>query len=106
MDLGSAALGFMMHSPNSDSIFAVRVAFASTTDYKNSEDWSSKSSTAASTPKVRYDIPARKGIAGSSKKARGVRVKIEKENSDPSIESDPKSSNFIFTQGPVSVISN
>ncbi|KAK8483672.1 hypothetical protein V6N13_141290 [Hibiscus sabdariffa] len=130
----SAAPGFMMHSPNSDSIFAVGAAFASATDSENSEDRSSKSSTAASMPKVRYDLPAvlgyinekhqmknlsgntvdnsshrvqqGKGRAESSKKARGVRVKIEKENSHSSMESDSRSSNFIFTQGPISVTSN
>ncbi|XP_038998144.1 WPP domain-interacting protein 1-like [Hibiscus syriacus] len=44
------APGFMMHSPNSDSIFAVGAAFGSATDSENSEDRSSKSSTAASMP--------------------------------------------------------
>ncbi|KAK9027362.1 hypothetical protein V6N11_067200 [Hibiscus sabdariffa] len=58
MDLGSVAPGFMMYSPNLDFIFAVRVAFVSATDSENSEDRSSESSTAASMPKVRYDMPA------------------------------------------------
>ncbi|XP_039002521.1 WPP domain-interacting protein 2-like [Hibiscus syriacus] len=126
--------GFMMHCPDSDSIFAVGAAFASATDSENSEDRSSKSSTATSMPKVRYDLPSvlgyihekhqmenlsgntmgnssqgvqqGKGRSESSKKARGVRVKIEKENSHSSMESDSRSSNFIFTQGPVSMTSN
>ncbi|GMI85175.1 Arabidopsis thaliana WPP domain interacting protein 1, WPP domain interacting protein 1 [Hibiscus trionum] len=130
----SVAPGFMMHSPNSDSMFAVGAAFASATDSENSEDRSSKSSTAASMPKVRYDVPAvlgyihekhqmknltgntigssrqivqqGKGHAESSKKARGVKVKIEKENSHSSMESNSRSSNFIFMQGPISVTSN
>ncbi|XP_039028465.1 WPP domain-interacting protein 2-like [Hibiscus syriacus] len=124
---------FMMHSPNSDSMFTVGAAFASATDSENSEDRSSKSSTAASMPKVRYDLPSvlgyvhekhqmnlngntvgsssqrvqqGRGRAESSKKARGVRVKIEKENSHSSMESDSRSSNFIFTQGSISVTSN
>ncbi|MBA0699401.1 hypothetical protein Goari_001042 [Gossypium aridum] len=116
------------------SMFAVGAAFASATDSENSEDRSSKSSTAASMPKVRYDLPAvlgymhdknqmknlggnivgnsshrvhqGKGRAESSKKARGVRVKIDKENSHSSMESDSRSSNFIFTQHPISVTSN
>ncbi|KAK8638435.1 hypothetical protein V6N13_136860 [Hibiscus sabdariffa] len=125
---------FMMHSPNSDSIFAVGPAFAFAADSENSEDRSSKSSTAASMPKVRYDLPAvlgyiqekhqmknlsentvanssqrvqqGKGLAESSKKARGVRVKIEKENSHSSMESDSRSSNFIFMQGPISSVTS
>ncbi|GMJ11609.1 Arabidopsis thaliana WPP domain interacting protein 1, WPP domain interacting protein 1 [Hibiscus trionum] len=130
----SVSPGFMMHSPNSDSIFAVGAAFASATDSENSEDRSSKSSTAASMPKVRYDLPSvlgyihekhqmenlsgntvgnssqrvqqGKGRAESSKKARGVRVKIEKENSHSSMESDSRSSNFMFTQGPISSVTS
>lgn len=116
------------------SMFAVGAAFASATDSENSEDRSSRSSTAASMPKVRCDLPAvleymhdknqmknlggnimgnsshgvqqGKGRAESSKKARGVRVKIEKENSHSSMESDSRSSSFIFTQHPISVTSN
>ncbi|XVF03524.1 hypothetical protein REPUB_Repub05bG0001800 [Reevesia pubescens] len=125
-----AAHGFMMHSPSSDS----RFAFGAATDSENSEDRSSKSSTAASMPKVKYDLPAvlgyvheknqinnlsgksvgnssqrvqlGKGRVESSKKARGERVKIEKENSHSSMESDSRSSNFVFMQGPFSVTSN
>ncbi|KAK8655118.1 hypothetical protein V6N13_107710 [Hibiscus sabdariffa] len=117
MDLGSVAPGFMMYSPNLDFIFAVRVAFVSATDSENSEDRSSESSTAASMPKMKNlsgntldnsseGVQQGKGIVGSSKKARGVWVKIEKENSHSSMESDSRSSNFIFTHGLISVTSN
>ncbi|XVF33826.1 hypothetical protein REPUB_Repub18cG0004500 [Reevesia pubescens] len=130
----SVAPGLMMPSPGSDSRFAVWAAFAPATDSENSEDRSSKSSTAASTPKVRYDLPAvlgyahdknqvknlsgksvgsssqrvqqGKGRVESSKKPRGERVKIEKENSHSSMESDSRSSNFVFMQGPFSMKSN
>ncbi|KAK8548246.1 hypothetical protein V6N12_061164 [Hibiscus sabdariffa] len=112
----------------------VITAFAFAIDFENNKDRSSKSSIATSMPKVRYDMPAvlgyihkkhqmknlsgntldnssqgvqqGNGIAGSSKKARGVRVKIEKENSHSSMEYDSRSSNFIFTQGPISMRSN
>ncbi|XP_007020314.2 PREDICTED: WPP domain-interacting protein 1 [Theobroma cacao] len=130
----SVAHGLMMHSPSSDSRFAVGAAIAAATDSDNSEDRSSKSSTAASVPKVKYDLPAvlgymneknqmknlggkslgnssqrfqqGKGRVESSKKPRGERVKIEKENSHSSMESDSRSSNFVFMQGPFSVTSN
>ncbi|XVE50962.1 hypothetical protein DITRI_Ditri01bG0204700 [Diplodiscus trichospermus] len=128
------AHGIMMRSPSSDSRFAVGTAFAAATDSENSEDRSSKSSTAASMPKVRYELPAvlgyvheknqmknlsgktvsssgqrvqqGKGRVESSKKPRGERVKMEKDNSHSSRESDSRSSNFVFMQGPFSVISN
>lgn len=86
-------------------------------DSENSEDQSSKSSTAASIPKVRYDM----GKIGSSsgknlthspqggqqgkvqseliKKARGEHVNIKEGNSLSSLESDSHSSNFVFMQG-------
>ncbi|XP_022716603.1 WPP domain-interacting protein 2-like [Durio zibethinus] len=130
----SVAHGLMMRSPSSDSRFAVGAAFAFATDSENSEDRSSKSSTAASMPKTRYDLPAvlgyvheknqmknlsgksvgnssqrvqqGKGSVESNKKARGERIKIEKENSHSSMESDSRSSNFVFTQGLFSVTSN
>ncbi|KAH7545478.1 WPP domain-interacting protein 2 isoform X2 [Ziziphus jujuba] len=117
--------GFAMHTSGSDSRFAVGSIFAAGTESENSEDRSSKSSTAASAPKARYDLPAvvghvknrmknvsgknfvnstqrvqeGKGKAESSKKHRGERVKIEKENSHSSVESDSRSSNFFFMQG-------
>lgn len=87
-----------------------RNVFAAGTDSENSEDRSSKSSTAASAPKVRYNLPAprgkgmasqqQKGKVENSKKHRGERVRIEKEkeNSHSSIESDSRSSNFSFMQ--------
>ncbi|XVE80654.1 hypothetical protein DITRI_Ditri14bG0156200 [Diplodiscus trichospermus] len=130
----SVAHGLMMCSPSLDSRFAVEAAFASATDSENSEDRSSKSSTAASVPKVRYDMPLvlgyahqknqmknlsgktmgnsnqrgqqGKGRPESSKKPRGERVEIEKENSQSSVESDSRSSNFFFVQGQSSVTSN
>ncbi|MBA0858820.1 hypothetical protein Goshw_000725 [Gossypium schwendimanii] len=130
----NVAGGFMNHSPSSDSRFAVGVPSAATTDSENSEDRSSKSSTAASMPKVRYDLPTvlgyvhgknrmknlsgkfvgnsskkaqqGKGYVESSKKPRGERIKIEKENSQSSVESDSRSSNFGFVLSPVSVTSN
>ncbi|KAK7829301.1 WPP domain-interacting protein 1 [Quercus suber] len=119
--------GFATHGSTSDSRFAAGAAFAAGTDSENSEDRSSKSSTAASVPKMKYDLPAvlghpreknrMKNISGKSsgnspqksqqgkgriegsKKARGERVKIEKENSHSSMESDSRSSNFVFVQG-------
>ncbi|KAG8479327.1 hypothetical protein CXB51_029074 [Gossypium anomalum] len=130
----NVAGGFMNHSPSSDSRFAVGVPSAATTDSENSEDRSSKSSTAASMPKARYDLPAvlvyvhgknrmknlsgkflgnsskkaqqGKGYVESSKKPRGERIKIEKENSQSSVESDSRSSKFGFVLSPVSVTSN
>ncbi|OMP06929.1 hypothetical protein COLO4_07791 [Corchorus olitorius] len=130
----NVAQEFIMRTPSSDSRFAVGAAFAAATDSENSEDRSSKSSTAASVPKARYDLPAvlgyvheknqmktlggktvgnssqriqqGKGRVESSKKPRGERIKIEKENSHSSMESDSRSSNFVFMQGPFSVTSN
>ncbi|KAL2473164.1 WPP domain-interacting protein 1 [Forsythia ovata] len=102
-------------------------------DSENSGDQSSKSSTAASAPNSRYEVSnvaglpqdkfrtslggknlsnsvqrdqQRKGRIDTSKKARGDKVKIEKENSRSSVESDSRSSNFAFMQGAYSVISN
>ncbi|XP_062079108.1 WPP domain-interacting protein 2-like [Humulus lupulus] len=119
--------GFAFRSVDSDSRNAVGSVFVAGTDSENSEDRSSKSSTAASAPKAKFDQPAVlgqgreknkvKGMSAktlgnssqripqgkakieSSKKARGERVRFEKENSHSSIESDSRSSNFCFTQG-------
>lgn len=130
----SVVHGFVMHSPSSDSRLAVGAGFSAATDSENSEDLSSKSSTATSMPKVRYTLPAvlgymhkknqmktlsgktlgnssqrvqqGKGRVESSKKPRGERVKIEKENSHSSMESDSRSSNFVFLQDPFSATSN
>lgn len=118
--------GFGIGGASPDSRFAVGPAFAARADSENSEDRSSKSSTAASAPKGRYDVPgvvsqARernrvknasakswvnsaqcaqpgRGRSESSKKHRGDKVKIEKENSHSSMESDSRSSNFVFMQ--------
>ncbi|KAJ7961011.1 WPP domain-interacting protein [Quillaja saponaria] len=123
---------FPIHGSTSESTFAVGSAFAAGTDSENSEDQSSKSSTAASAPKLTYDLPVvmrsvweksrmrntsakslgnstqrsqlGKGQTESSKKPRGERVKIEKENSYSSMESDSRSSNFV--QGVFTVTSN
>ncbi|KAG7538128.1 hypothetical protein ISN44_As13g019430 [Arabidopsis suecica] len=102
------------------------LAFAAGVDSDNSEDRSSKSSTAASGLKVRYESTVghswdkhrgkysggksvislgdssqqRKSNVEKSKKLRGERIKIEKENSHSSMESaDSRSSNFVFMQG-------
>ncbi|WCJ32523.1 WPP domain interacting protein 2 [Euphorbia peplus] len=126
-----AADGGLIYGAATDSRFAAGSAFSPSTDSENSEDRSSKSSTAASAPRLRYDLPAGlgynriknlsakgasssstqrvqqgKGRVESSKKHRGERIKIEKENSHSSIESDSRSSNFVFTQGAYSVTSN
>ncbi|KAM3396460.1 WPP domain-interacting protein 2 [Capsicum galapagoense] len=103
-----------------DSGLVIGPIFHAVSESENSEDRSSRSSTAASAPKVRYapsdkhwlrslsgkslGISAQKphqgkGRAETSKKARGERVKIEKENSHSSMESDSRSSNFLFMQG-------
>lgn len=114
-----------------DSSLGLSPSFAAGTDSENSEDRSSKSSTAASAPKTKYEIPLIGGFprdkskmsgsngnnlthpvqfgqrgkarAETGKKARGERVKIEKENSHSSVESDSRSSNFVFVQGTFSV---
>ncbi|KAL0443204.1 UNVERIFIED_CONTAM: WPP domain-interacting protein 2 [Sesamum latifolium] len=110
-----------------DSGLGLGQPFAAGTDSENSEDQSSRSSTAASAPRMKYEKPVvvgfprdkgrmrslsgknlthsvqrgqqGKGRIESTKKARGERVKIEKENSHSSLESDSRSSNFVFTQG-------
>ncbi|XP_057983788.1 WPP domain-interacting protein 2-like [Malania oleifera] len=115
---------------NSDSRLAVGSGFSVSADSENSEDQSSKSSTAASAPKVTaasvivreknrmknlsgravsnsvQRVQQGKGRIETSKKPRGDRVKIEKENSHSSMESDSRSSNFVFMQGASSAISN
>ncbi|XP_009776682.1 WPP domain-interacting protein 1-like [Nicotiana tabacum] len=109
-----------------DAGLADRPLIFGATDSENSEDQSSRSSTAASAPKARYKSPVvygyvpdkngqmslsgksvssltqkshqGKGRAETSKKPRGERVKIEKENSLSSMESDSQSSNFLCMQ--------
>ncbi|EXB50701.1 hypothetical protein L484_005275 [Morus notabilis] len=129
LDINVGAVdGFTIRGSGSDSRNAVGSVFAAGTDSENSEDRSSKSSTAASAPKARLDLPAmmghmrdknkaksgvgksfgnsssqrvplgKGGKVESSKKARGERVKIEKENSYSSVESDSRSSNVFFMQ--------
>ncbi|KAM7492824.1 hypothetical protein LguiA_035745 [Lonicera macranthoides] len=95
---------------------------------ENREDHGSNSSTAGSAPRLSYDAPAMvenawdhknkirslsgknlgnsfqrvqqhgRGKLETSKKPRGERVKIEKENSHSSLESDSRSLNFVFMQ--------
>lgn len=114
-----------------DANLTLSPSFAAGTDSENSEDRSSKSSTAASAPKMKYEIPVMGGFPRdkskisvngknpthalqfgqhgkgraetTGKKARGERVKIEKENSHSSVESDSRSSNFVFVQGTFSM---
>ncbi|XAR67301.1 hypothetical protein NMG60_11002007 [Bertholletia excelsa] len=125
--LSASIDGFSTPGSNLDSKLAIKSIFAAETDSENSEDRSSKSSTAASVPKLRYEIPGKNKIRNfsgnnmvksaqkvqqgkdqieSSKKPRGERVKIEKENSHSSMESDSQSSNFFSVQGMNSVRSN
>lgn len=116
--------GFGFGGASPDSRYAGGSGFAARADSENSEDRSSKSSTAASVPRGRYDVPLAvsqtrnraknastksrsnsaqsaqpgRGQSESSKKHRGDRVKIEKENSHSSMESESRSSNFVFMQ--------
>ncbi|KAF5461259.1 hypothetical protein F2P56_021071 [Juglans regia] len=117
--------GFVKQS-SLDSRLAVS-AFAVGTDSENGEDRTSKSLTA---PKGRYDLGCvheknrtknvggkilgnsaqkvhqGKGWTEGSKKPRGERVKLEKEDSLSSMESDSRSSNFVFMQGAFNATSN
>ncbi|KAK6934695.1 hypothetical protein RJ641_034850 [Dillenia turbinata] len=122
---------FAFNSSSSDSRLAVGQAFLAGTDSENSEDRSSKSSTAASAPKMKYDthtvmgnarernrmknlgaktlgnsaqrVQQGKSRTDTSKKPRG---EIEKENSYSSMESDSRSSSVAFISGGFSVVSN
>ncbi|XP_028759155.1 LOW QUALITY PROTEIN: WPP domain-interacting protein 1-like [Neltuma alba] len=121
--------GFTVRGSSSDSRYAVGSAFAAGTDSENSEDRSSKSSTAGSAPHSRYDllgyakensqsrntnfndfsnstqkVPHGKGQVESSKKLRGERVKARKKSSHSSMDSDSRSSNF--NRGAFTVTSN
>ncbi|MED6205125.1 hypothetical protein PIB30_015029 [Stylosanthes scabra] len=106
-----------------DSRYAVGSGFAVGTDSENSEDRSSKSSTAASEPKLKYEKIRSKNVnsknlanltpwvqqgkarvESSKKPAGGGKIKMEKENSVSSVESDSRSSNF--KQGSFTVTSN
>lgn len=116
--LSVAADGTVVHGANLDSRL-VGPSFAAGTDSDNSEDRSSRSSTAASVPKNRMRTLSGKNMVPSvqrsqpgksridtGKKHRGERVKVEKENSQSSMESDSRSSNVVFMQGTTSVTSN
>ncbi|KAJ1416975.1 WPP domain-interacting protein 1 [Sesbania bispinosa] len=115
--------GNAIHGSSSDSRYALGSGFVVGTDSENSEDRSSKSSTAASEPKLRHEksrskntnsknlanlaqrVQQGKGrVESSTKPGGGARVKIEKENSLSSMESDSRSSNF--KQGISTVSSN
>ncbi|CAK9157819.1 unnamed protein product [Ilex paraguariensis] len=124
---GAVVDGFIMIG---DPGSAVGPTFNAREDSESSEDRSSRSSTAASAPKMRCEKPAgardknRRSLSGknmansvqrsqqgkgqieTSKKPRGELIKIEKENSHSSMESDSRSSNFVFMQGTDSVTSN
>ncbi|XP_010536795.1 PREDICTED: WPP domain-interacting protein 1-like [Tarenaya hassleriana] len=111
-----------------DSRLPAGLTFSAGVDSEISEDRSSKSSTAASAPKARYesDLPtghswdkkwakylggkamidlgdqrAQRGKSQveNSKKSRGEGVKIKKEKSHSGVESDSRGSNFVFMQG-------
>lgn len=109
-----------------DSGLGMSPSLAAGMESEYSEDCSSRSSTAASAPKMTYEMPITAGFTrdkngtcslsgksvGSyvqnghrgkvqtetSKKLRGQLVKIETENSHSSMESDSRSSNFVFVQ--------
>jgi len=130
--VGADVLGI----PGSSSSYSlpVNTTFSAGVDSDNSEDRSSKSSTAASAPKYRHDtiralghqrdkhrvknVGGRNlgvvgprsqagkapGLADPSKKPRGEGAKVEKENSLSSIESDSRSYNSVFIRGTPSVI--
>lgn len=61
----NAALGdgFVTHGSNLEYRFTVASAFSGGTDSENSEDQSSRSSTAASAPRVRHDLHSVSGYA-------------------------------------------
>ncbi|KAI3810121.1 hypothetical protein L1987_19730 [Smallanthus sonchifolius] len=90
--------------------------FASRADSDNSEDQNSRSSTAASAPRIDVNLIGKNsGVVvqvgdqqekgpNVKKKPRGV--KIKKENSISSMESDSRSSNFVFLQAANSMTNN
>ncbi|KZV56324.1 WPP domain-interacting protein 1-like [Dorcoceras hygrometricum] len=110
-----------------DSGLEMLPSFAAGTDLGNSEDQKSKSSTTESIPRVRSEASAvvgflqdkrrirtlsgkdltlsgRRGMQGkgkidTGKKSKGEKVRIEKENSHSSTESDSRSYHFVFTRG-------
>ncbi|CAL0310969.1 unnamed protein product [Lupinus luteus] len=105
--------GYAIRGSSTDSRYAVGSGFAVGADSENSEDRSSKSSTAASQPKLRSEKSRSKNVSSknlgnsaqrvsqckgpiesSKKPGGGGRVTMEKENSLSSMESDSRSSNF------------
>lgn len=103
--------GHAIRGSSTDSRYAVGSGFVVGTDSENSEDRSSKSSTAASEPKVRHEkgrgsrntnsknlvnsaqkvLQGKGWIESSAKPGGGGRVKFEKENSISSLDSDSRS---------------
>ncbi|KAG6407470.1 hypothetical protein SASPL_130461 [Salvia splendens] len=75
-DSGTDAVAVVAQDSPRESSLGLSPSFAAGTDSENSEDRSSKSSTAASAPRMRYEIPYGqhgKGRIEASKKARGER---------------------------------
>ena len=115
--------GYVIRGSSTDSRYAVGSGFVVGTDSENSEDRSSKSSTAASEPKVRHEkgrgsrntnsknlvnsaqkVQQGKGwIESSAKPGGGGRVKFEKENSISSLDSDSRSN---YKQGVFSTVTS
>lgn len=115
--------GHAIRGSSTDSRYAVGSGFVVGTDSENSEDRSSKSSTAASEPKVRHEkgrgsrntnsknlansaqkVQQGKGwIESSAKPGGGGRVKFEKENSISSLDSDSRSN---YRQGVFSTVTS
>ncbi|XP_073308462.1 WPP domain-interacting protein 1-like [Primulina huaijiensis] len=107
-----------------DSGLEMRPSFSAGTDLGNREDQRSKSSTKESSPRIRGEASAvlhdksripslsvkdlthsvwrgmqGKGKIDTGKSSKGGKVKIEKENSHSSTESDSRSYNFVFMHG-------
>ncbi|XP_051133592.1 WPP domain-interacting protein 2-like isoform X1 [Andrographis paniculata] len=108
-----------------DSCMPVGLSIDTGGDSENSEDQSSKSSTAGSVSKVKYDKSlrvrgssgknlanaAQRGLSGkvrseAVKKAREEEQVVKEDNSRSSMESDSRSSNFVFMQGTFATTSN
>ncbi|XP_051124801.1 WPP domain-interacting protein 1-like [Andrographis paniculata] len=116
--------------PLDDSEFGLGLPFSAGIDSEISEHQSSRSSTAASAPKVKYETGRdknriRRSLSGKSytnsvqsdhqqgkvrietmKKVRGEHSKIEMENSQSSLESDSRSSKFVFLHETYSASNN
>ncbi|THG22292.1 hypothetical protein TEA_009425 [Camellia sinensis var. sinensis] len=73
--MGVGADGFSLHGFNLDSRLAVGLDFSAGTDSENSEDRSSKSSTAASVPKSRHEVQSMEGNARDKNRMKTLGVK-------------------------------